>query len=245
MPSARRLIAVGAAALVAGLVATFPARIAYQWFAPDGLALSGISGSIWNGSAAQGSAGGLYLSELTWRFRPLLLFRLRAGYVISARLPSGFVETHVAFGPGARVYLDDLATAIPLGYFNALVPVAGVEGDMSVQFRRLTIAEGFPVTADGTVNISGLVLRALAPSALGDFRAVFQTDDGVISAVVEDVSGVLDVNGSLVLQRDRTYAFVGQVAPGPDAPAAVVEQLRFLGSPDEQGRREFRFEGSL
>jgi hypothetical protein len=90
-----------------------------------------------------------------------------------------------------------------------------------------------------------LILRALAPSALGDFRAVLQTNDGVISAVVEDVSGVLDVNGNLVLQSDRTYSFVGQVAASANAPAAVVEQLRFLGSPDQQGLREFRFEGSL
>lgn len=245
MPSAGRLFAVGAAALVIGLVVTFPARIAYQWFAPDDLALSGISGSVWNGAASQGSAGGLYLSELTWRFRPMSLFGLKAGYAVSCRLPPGFVEANVAFGPGGRVHLDDLATALPLVHFNTLFPVAGIEGDMSVQFRRLTLAAGFPVAAEGTVNVSGLILRALTPSELGDFRAVFRTDDGVISAIVEDVTGVLDVNGNLVLQSDRTYSFVGQVAPAANAPAAVVEQLRFLGSPDAQGRREFRFEGSL
>jgi general secretion pathway protein N len=233
MARAKRLIAVGVVALVLGLIATFPARIAYQWFAPEELALSGISGSIWNGAATQVSAGGLYLSELTWRFRPLSLFSLKAGYAISGRLPSGFVESDIAFGPGGRVYLDPL------------LPLTGIEGDVSVQFRRLAFAGGFPVSADGSVSISGLVLRALAPSALGDFRAVFQTNDGVISAVVEDASGVLDVNGNLVLQSDRTYSFVGQVAPNANAPAAVVEQLRFLGSPDQQGRREFRFEGSL
>jgi general secretion pathway protein N len=245
MASAKRLIAVGVAALVLGLVATFPARIAYQWFAPDELALSGISGSIWNGAATQGSAGGLYLSELVWRFRPLSLFSLKARYAVSGRLPSGFIESNVAFGPGGRVYLDDLATAIPLAYFNPLLPMTGIEGEISVQFRRLVLADGFPIVADGTANVSGLILRALAPSALGDFRAILQTNDGVISAVVEDVSGVLDVTGNLVLQSDRTYSFVGQVAANANAPAAVVEQLRFLGSPDPQGRREFRFEGSL
>jgi general secretion pathway protein N len=245
MPNARCLIAVGVAALVVGLVATFPARIAYRWFGPDEVALSGISGSIWNGAATQGSAGGLYLSELAWRFRPLSLLSLKAGYAVSGRLPAGFIESKVAFGPGGRVYLDDLATAVPLAYLDPLLPMTGIGGDVTVQFRRLTLAEGFPATADGTLSISGLILRPLSPSALGDFRAVFQTDDGVISALVEDVSGVLDVNGNLILQSDRTYSFVGQVAADANAPAAVVEQLRFLGSPDQQGRREFRFEGSL
>jgi hypothetical protein len=67
----------------------------------------------------------------------------------------------------------------------------------------------------------------------------------VISGVVEDLSGVLDVSGTFVLNRDRTYSFVGQVAANANAPDTVLEQLRFLGSPDERGRREFRFEGRL
>jgi general secretion pathway protein N len=243
--SGKRLIAVGVAALVAGLVANFPARVAYHWFAPDELALSGISGSVWNGAAAQGSAGGLFLSELTWRFRALSVFGLKAGYAVSARLPSGFVESDLAVGAGGRMYLNNVAIGVPLASFGSVLPIAGIEGDISIQFSRLVLAGGVPVEADGIVGISGLVLRALAPSALGDYRAVLQTNDGVISAVVEDVAGVLDVDGNLILQSDGSYSFVGQVAPDANAPAAVVEQLRLLGSPDPQGRREFRFEGSL
>jgi general secretion pathway protein N len=245
MPSVRRLVAVGVAVLVIGLVATFPARIAYQWLGPSELALSGISGSVWSGAATQGSAGGLYLSEITWRFRPAALFGLKAGFAVSSRLPSGFVESDVSFGPGGAIYFDDLSAAISLGQLAPLLPVAGVEGDISAQFRRLALAGGYPVTAEGSVDISGLVLRQLAPSPLGDFRTVFQTEGGIIRAMVEDISGVMDVNGNLLLQNDRSYSFVGQVAPTADTPASVLEELRFLGSPDAQGRREFRFEGSL
>ncbi|HEX6260331.1 MAG TPA: type II secretion system protein N, partial [Woeseiaceae bacterium] len=243
MAYGKRLIAAGVAALVVGLAVTFPARVAYQWFAPDEINLSGITGSVWNGAATQGSAAGLFLSDLTWRFRPLALFGLKAGYTVAARLPSGFLESDVAIGAGNRVQLDNLAAVIPLTALGPLLPVPGIGGDMNLQFNRLVINDGFPTHADGTVSISDLLLRALSPNALGDFRVVLQTDDDVIRGMVEDVSGVLRVNGSAILNRDRTYSFVGQVAPTASTPAAIVDELRFLGSPDEQGWREFRFEG--
>lgn len=245
MASGKRLIAVGVAALVVGLVATFPARIAYQWFAPAGLTLSGISGSVWNGKAAQGSAAGMFLTDLTWQFRPLSLLSLKAGYAVSASLPSGFIETDVAFRAGNRIAFSDLATAVPLATFAPLLPLAGIEGDISLQLKRLVLVDGFPAAADGTVSISGLVLRALSRSALGDYRAELQTGDGAIGVVVEDVSGVLDMDGNLVLQDDGNYSFVGKVAAKADASSAIVEQIGLLGRPDPQGRREFRFEGTL
>ena len=51
--------------------------------------------------------------------------------------------------------------------------------------------------------------------------------------------------GTITLNRDRSYAFVGVVAPTPMTPPSVVNQLRFLGSPNERGQHEFRFEGQL
>jgi general secretion pathway protein N len=245
MAKAKRLIAVGVVALVAGLVVTFPARVAYQWFAPDGLTLSGISGSIWTGSATQGSAAGLFLSDVSWRFRPLSLIGLKLGYTIAAKVPSGFLEADVAVGVGGSVHFSELAAAMPLASFGTVLPMDGIEGDLSIRFEGLVVADGFPTHADGSIGISGLILRALSPTALGDYRAVLQTSDDGISGTIEDVSGALDLTGNLILGRDRTYSFVGKVAPTANAPTTVLEQLRFLGSPDQQGRREFRFEGSL
>lgn len=246
MASGKRLIAAGVAALVVGLVLTFPARIAYQWFAPEQFALSGISGSVWSGAATQGSASGLFLTDITWKFRPLSLFRLKAGYAVAAKLPSGFVETGVAIGTGNRIYLDDFAAAIPLSVLASLRPtIGGMSGDLSLQFSKLVFEGGMATEAEGTVAISGLVLEALSATALGDYRAQLQTRDGAIAGTFEDISGEMDVSGNLVLERDGAFSLVGTVAAGPNAPAAIHDELRYLGSPDNQGRREFRLEGTL
>ena len=43
----KRYIFAGILVLLIVLLVTFPARVAYQWFAPPDLTLSGISGSVW------------------------------------------------------------------------------------------------------------------------------------------------------------------------------------------------------
>lgn len=241
----KRLLAAGVAVLVIGLVLGFPARVAYQWFAPSQVSLSGISGSVWNGAAAQGSVAGLFLGNITWSFRPSSLLRLKAGYTVTARLPSGFLETGVAVGAGNSVRFDDLSATVPLSSLpDSLLPTTGLGGDLNLRFTTLVLNEGVPAQAEGTLGVSGLVLRALSPTALGDFRAQLHTEGGIIKGTVEDVNGVLDLDGSLEID-DRAFSFIGHVAAGPNAPPAVNEQLRYLGSPDQQGRREFRFEGDL
>ena len=241
----KRLLAAGVAVLVIGLVLGFPARVAYQGFAPSQVSLSGISGSVWNGAAAQGSVAGLFLSNITWSFRPSSLLRLKAGYTVTARLPSGFLETGVAVGAGNSVRFDDLSATVPLSSLpDSLLPTTGLGGDLNLRFTTLVLNEGVPAQAEGTLGVSGLVLRALSPTTLGDFRAQLHTEGGIIKGTVEDVNGVLDLDGSLEID-DRAFSFIGHVAAGPNAPPAVNEQLRYLGSPDQQGRREFRFEGDL
>ena len=55
----------------------------------------------------------------------------------------------------------------------------------------------------------------------------------------------VDLAGSLSIAADRTYEFVGRVAPKDDTPAEMREQMRFLGTPNERGQFELRLEGRL
>ena len=93
-----RLIAVGIVALIIGLLTAFPARIAYQWFAPPGVSLESISGSVWSGHVAQAEIEGLYLQDLSWRFKPLGVFSGNLAYAIEATPVSGFINATVLLG---------------------------------------------------------------------------------------------------------------------------------------------------
>ncbi|MFQ5982731.1 MAG: type II secretion system protein N [Woeseiaceae bacterium] len=245
MRFSKRLMLAGIVTFVIGLLITFPARVAYQWFAPAELRLSGISGSIWRGKAVQGYAGGVYLSNVTWSFQPLALLTGKLAFETRSNPASGFLDGDIAIGPGGSVTMSNVAGAVSIAALADAFPVTGIEGDLTLEFEELVLRNGLPVAATGTLGIANLVSRYLSPATLGDYRAEFQTvDDGILGAV-EALSGVLELDGTIKLTRDRNYEFIGQVAARPNAPAAIAQQLQFLGTPNARGQREFRIEGQL
>ena len=245
MRSSKRLILAGILTFVTGLIISFPARVAYQWFAPAELRLSGISGSIWRGTAAEGSAGGAYLTDINWSFRPLGLLTGKLEFASSSNLASGFIEGNIAVGLSGSLTLSDVRGALTLDTLADMLPLSGIEGDISLQFEELVIENGLPVEVTGTLKIANLVSRFLSPTPLGDYQAEFETEAEGISGSVNAISGVLDLIGTIRLSRDRNYEFTGKVAARSNAPINISQQLQLLGSPDAQGRRDFRIEGIL
>lgn len=245
MTGSKRLVIVGTITFLLGIIALFPARVAYHAFAPDQMRLSGISGSIWEGGALEGQVGGLYFSGLRWSLKPLALLTARLAYETSVDPAGGFVEADVAFGIGGRIVLTDVEGAVSISALQSVVPAPGIEGNLRLQFAELTIADGLPTSAEGTVEVIGLIARGLSPTPIGDFKAELVSADGGIAGSVEDLAGVLDIAGSLTVSTDRSYSLTGMVAPTSTAPDTVINQLRFLGTANERGQREFRFEGQL
>lgn len=244
-PGRKTFILAGIAAFVVGFVLFFPARVAYQWFAPGTVQLSGIGGSLWSGHAREMSAAGIYLRDLKWRVRPLHLLTGKLALDLEATPSSGFTEARVALGVGGNVVVTDLAGSLPLQLLATPLRMPGLSGNASVQFARVEIRDGLPVAADGNIAVAGLVAPMVDPSPLGAYRADFFTaDDGVVASV-EDTNGVFDLAGSLTISSDRSYVFLGQVAPTERTPEKLRRQLRFLGTPNSRGQHEIRLEGSL
>jgi general secretion pathway protein N len=240
-----RYVIIGVITLIVGLLVVFPARIAYQWFAPQGIALSGIEGSIWSGQAREGEVGGVYLQDVNWRMRPLALFTGKLGYALEADAASGFVDGAVALGLGGTAELTDLTASLSLQALQETIGMPGLSGMVNLQFERLVFDDGIPVAADGNLQVADFRAPLIHRAAIGGFRADFFTQDSGVMASVEDTDAVVDLAGSLSLSPDRTYQFLAQVAPKADTPAELREQMRFLGTANERGQYELRLEGQL
>jgi general secretion pathway protein N len=243
--SRSRLLTVGLFTLVVGLLVFFPARVAYRWFVPDGVLLSGISGSIWSGSARAAQAGGVHVRDLTWHMRPLALLRGKLGYAIEAIPGSGFVDGNLAVGVTGIVTFTDLRASMSLQSIRQSIGIPGLQGSVNVQFERLVIDAGFPVTADGSLEVSDLVAPMVHRASIGGYRAEFFTQDSGVMASVEDTDGLVDIAGILQVSADRSYKFVAQLAPKSNTPSGLRQQMQFLGSTNERGQYELRLEGEL
>ncbi|HZW59890.1 MAG TPA: type II secretion system protein N [Woeseiaceae bacterium] len=222
-----------------------PSRVACRWFLPDEVQASGISGSVWHGRIAEGVAGGLYFRDLSWHLRPLSLFTGKLLFAAELAPPGGFAEADVGLTLDGSVLVNDLRASVPLAALGRMLQLNGATGDLSLQLETAELVAGWPSVLNGTIGVANLRIPSFASLPLGAYRGEFQTTDDAIVGSVEDTGGVLDVAGTLRLAQDRTYSFIGQVGATAAAPASVTQQLRFLGTPDARGLREFRFEGAL
>ena len=120
-----------------------------------------------------------------------------------------------------------------------------MSGTANATFERIELVDGFPVAADGSVEVADLLLPLVSRSPIGGFRAEVFTREQGIAGSVEDTDGLIDLAGSIELSPSRAYTFLGQVAPKDETPNNIRQQMRFLGSPNERGQYELRLEGQL
>ncbi len=243
--SKRGLITTGVLTLVFGVIVMFPARVAIGWFAPAEVAIAGIKGSVWRGSANEAAVNGLYMRDVEWRLNALRLFTGELSYSVEATPMSGFLESDVSIGYSGALTLSDLTAALPLDLLADVTNVPGLQGNVSLTFDRIEIVDGLATAADGTAQFADLMIPIFGRDSLGGYKAEFFTQDNGITASIEDTDGVLDIAGSVQVSADRSFEFIALVIAKPEAPQGIRQLLETLPAANELGQRELRYAGIL
>lgn len=223
----------------------FPARVAIGWFAPAEVAIAGIQGSVWRGSANEAAANGIYVRDIQWRLNALRLFTGQLSYSVEATPASGFLESDISIDFSGALTLSNLTAALPLDLLADAINVSGLQGNVSLTFERVEIVEGLATAADGTAQIANLVIPIFGRDSLGGYKAEFFTQNNGITASIEDTDGVLDMAGSLQVSADRSFKFIALAIAKPEAPQGIRQLLQTIPLENDRGQRELRYEGIL
>lgn len=228
-----------------GLIASFPARLAYAWFAPQGVELAHPQGTVWNGRAGQLIIEGATVADLSWNmaFWPLLTGDITL--LLTARPGGGFLSAETTLEADGALQVTELRATFPVQTLHGLIPLVGVSGSINLNLDSMSIREGRLQALRGTVLISDLKAGFVSNETLGSYLVEAHSTETGILASVEDREAVLDVAGTITLSPAGDYQFVGQIAETAATPAALRSQLAMLGEPNERGQRTFRFEGAL
>lgn len=240
----RGLFLAGLLAALVAVVVLFPARVAYWLASPPHVAISGFSGTVWQGSAREFSTNGVYLRDLEWRMRPLGLLAGNAVYDVSGSPANGFFDSEVTIAAGGDITLRNLSAALPLMMFERAAGIQGLRGQVSLQIERLELVNGRAAALEGSLDVANLLVPVLGNSPLGGYRADFFTQSNGIIASVEDTDGVVDLAGRLEINPDKTYSFLGQIVPKSNTPDTLLQRIRYLPEGDRPGQRELRLDGS-
>lgn len=243
------LVALGVGAFIIFALVTLPASVVLSWLGSAGINAGGVSGSIWNGRAQVLQIQGAHIGGVEWDLHVLPLFAARLSADVKVTRIDGFATTQFSASPGGTVRLKDLTASLPLSTFPPHMIPGGWNGTLNGRFTQLTLENGWPTQAGGTLDVVDLTGPARNPSKAGSYRVVFDPEAAsaeVLQGAISDAGdGPLQVSGTLELRPDRTYKFDAMIAARPDAPRNLAQALQFLGPPDEQGRRQFVTEGSL
>jgi general secretion pathway protein N len=249
------LIAAGAAAFLVFVVAFLPASAAARWLAPDGARFTGVSGTLWRGSARAAEIGSLRLGETRWSLSPpaLLLGRLSADVEtrIGEAAASGSVSVGLSGGLTCTACRIEGNAAGLRGLFPAL---RSFNGQVLLELPVLELRDNWPVRAVGSARVSRVpIAMAGAPpgpaTPYGDFEATLDADpvpeDGVLLVAVKDTGGPLQLTADLRVSPPGKYEFAGRARARANAPADLVNALNILGPKAADGTTELAASGSF
>ena len=242
------LIAAGVAAFLFFFAALLPASVLLR-FIPPAITLAGVDGTVWRGSADEVIVRGRDIGAVRWSNRPWRMALLEIDYSVELRPRDGAVGMDVRIGPGGRLELANVNGSFPLDVIDGLLAPKGWRGTAELAIDRLSLREGFPQEALGTVVVRELTAPGVRPLNIGSFQLALGEGavgtNGIAGRLSDLGTGPMRVRATLELKPDRSYMIKGEVAAGPEASGAVQRNLAFLGPPDSQGRRPFAIEGTL
>ena len=252
MRNLRWLALAGLLTFVTTLVILLPARVALPLAGIPGAAASGLSGTLWNGTARRLEVAGLVLSPVSWQLQPLQLLRGLVQADVDAKLPGGFLTGRIGLGAGGSLRAAGLELTAPL---QVIVPGAagvGPGSQLSARITELVIADGRISTAVGTLQTAGVALPVPGPAAgmaTGSYALEFAATDlppeEPLTGLLTDTGGPLAVQATLRFTLPGTWEIEGTALARPDSPPELGQALQMLGPRGPDGSHRFSLAGSF
>lgn len=241
------LLIICAVLVFAGLVI---ARLPASWVMPgpkSGMACSEVAGSVWDGTCTGLTVQQQPIGDLTWEIHAMRLLAGKINADVVVTRPTGSIRGNVESGFDKKIVARDLLVDLPLDPELAagLPPnLRGLRGKVHAQVAYLQLDGQIVRAIEGVVEAHDL---SDGDQKWGSYSVTFPPPTtGVPVGQLKDLgSGPLAVEGSIRLTPTPGFDLEGLVAARPSASPELVQNLRFLGSPDAQGRRPFSLESSF
>ncbi len=238
-----------AVAAAAVFVVVLVARMPASWVIPTSGAnalCASVDGSLWSGSCSGMSIAHNPLGDVSWELHPLRLFLGQLAVHASAVHGTAQASADVELSFGQRITARKLVGDLPLD--PAIIPglPATLRGHAHFDLPLARLEHGIVTQLQGRIEVHDLEDRTGAATALGSYVIEFPAaSGGEPVGKLHDLEGPLAVQGTMRLTRQPGFDLQGEVTARPGAPPALINNIRFLGSPDALGRRPFGISGTL
>ncbi len=222
------------------LIATVPARTALGLL-PDSVPVkaSGVSGSLWSGSAASVQVNRQTVSNVEWSINPFWLLTGKLGGSVELTGNDATAVGGWKMGVDQTLYLNGMQVDFPANRVSGFLPMKGMalEGDFraeidSLSFNQATGPQGVSATLfwlKGAASIAGPVID------LGDFTiAAKSKDDKTIELVLKPSKNALDAKGKATIRWPQTIEL--DISVTEEVPDELKSTIAFLKKADNNRR---------
>jgi len=248
-----KYVLLGLSAYALALVITLPARHAYSlavYHLPKTLpvTLHDLGGSLWSGRAGTVAWRSTPLGGLRWELSPWSLLRGRLGLDLQLQDTNSSLAGHAAVTRDGHVLLHNVSARLPaarLMLFNTGLPIAA-DGNVAVNLEEVQLPPQGAPALRGTLMWSQALLVAGQPLKLGDLKLTLQPGEtGGTTGTLSDAGGPLEINGTLILDANRSYRLEAKLRARPEADASLGNSLKMLGRADGRGYYTLRYTGRM
>ncbi|KJY82588.1 general secretion pathway protein GspN [Vibrio neptunius] len=234
-------------------VAHVPAQVALNYLPlPPQLVVHGVSGTIWDGSATGLTWQRQKLGALNWQLAPLKLLvgkaeaQVRFGRGSDMQLTGRGVVGYSMSGP----YAENLIASLPVAKILELAPPIPVPveltGQVELSIHSMVYVAPYCQTGEGSVVWNAdKVITPLDELNVGPVVVNFSCQDSQISLKGDQNSQQVNSAAEVMIQANRSYQASAWFKPSDEFPSSLAEQLKWLPSPDSEGRYQFTYHGRL
>jgi len=247
----RHYVLTGVLAYIVLLLCTVPAAPLYRLVEdalPAGIRVNAISGSLWNGTAAEAETSGLALQQVAWSFNGWRLLQGEASYDIEARFEDKPVTAGVGVGIGGSIHVHRLETTLDAATVAkfAVLPLGELAGDVIVAIESASWSKGTVPVISGVIDWKKAAITVAETAQLGNVNIrLYESGDSPLSADIGNSNGQLVISGKLSTQVDGKYALRLQLRPGAGASSNLTGSLAMIAKKQPDGAYVINNNGTL
>lgn len=217
-------------------------------FVPQ-LQLQNVSGSFWNGNAAQafwsqGKAGAngdqvIALGSFEWHLQPWSLLWLHPTARVSTNYGEQFFDTRLRLSPLGRVTLTQTSAALPAALISNWAPI-GARGQFALKLERAALSRSQIDELQGTLYWQQAQWQWNSRwLTLGDYRCELSVPAVKKVNCALQGQGALAIDGAIAVDlQERNWSTQLQVKIDASLPEDFRQgaQLMLAAQPDAQGK---------
>ncbi len=241
------LLFLGLLAFAVTVVWKFPAAGVLPHVNINPIKLSGVSGSVWSGSAQQiiAPAPALPINNAKWKFQPATLLSGSAGAKVDFEVIGGNGEGLVKRNLAGDILVSDGKFRVPAANLEQFLPlpVAQFAGVVLADLEELELENNLLKRTQGKLIWSNAEVVDMVKLGQVAFDIVPQGDLHI--GKLSNKDGELLLKGEVSLDQAGNFKADIQIKPTAQTSSQVTGMLNLIGKPASDGSYRIRQSGNI